>query len=62
MLSRPPSLVEVNVMTRPSGLQTGSVLAFFGGTPFLCIYLLIESKRSGGNVRALLLGSRQHGR
>lgn len=39
-----------------------AVLAFFGGTPFLCIYLLIESTRSGGSVRALLLGSRQHGR
>jgi thiol:disulfide interchange protein len=35
-------------------------LALFGGTPFLCVYLLIESTRSGGDVRAMLLGPRQH--
>lgn len=37
-------------------------LALLGGTPFLCIYLLVESARSGGDVGALLLGSRQHHR
>jgi hypothetical protein len=39
-----------------------ALLAFFGGTPFLCVYLLIESARSGGDVRALLLGPRRHDR
>jgi len=39
-----------------------ALLALFGGTPFLCVYLLIESTRSGSDVRALLLGSRQHDR
>jgi hypothetical protein len=39
-----------------------ALLAFIGGTPFLCIYLLIESTRSGGDMRALLLGPRQHDR
>lgn len=32
------------------------------GTPFLCVYLMTESIRSGGDVRAMLLGSRQHDR
>ena len=39
-----------------------ALLAFIGGTPFLCIYLLIESTRSGGDMRALLLGLRQDDR
>jgi hypothetical protein len=33
-----------------------ALLAGLGGTPFLCIYLLIESVRQRGDVRALLLG------
>jgi hypothetical protein len=37
-----------------------ALLAFFGDTPFLCVYLLIESARADGDVRALLLGSRRH--
>lgn len=36
-----------------------AALAFFGGTPFLCLYLLFNSSRCGGDVRALLLGCRQ---
>jgi len=36
-----------------------ALLAFFGGTPFLCVYLLIESARADGDVRALLLGPRR---
>ncbi len=39
-----------------------ALLALVGGTPFLCIYLLVQSTRSGGDVRALLLGSRLHDR
>jgi hypothetical protein len=39
-----------------------ALLAFFGGAPFLCVYLLVESTRSGGDARALLLGARQHDR
>lgn len=37
-----------------------ALLAFFGGTPFLCVYLLVESARAGGDVHALLLGPRRH--
>lgn len=33
------------------------LLAFFGGALFLSAYLLIESFRTGGDARALLLGS-----
>lgn len=29
-----------------------------GGTPVLCIYLLVQSARAGGDVRRLLVGSR----
>lgn len=36
-----------------------AVLALVGGTPFLCIYLLVVSARSGGDVVAVLLGPRQ---
>jgi hypothetical protein len=39
-----------------------ALLAFFGGAPFLCVYLLIEGARSGGDARAMLLGHRQHDR
>jgi hypothetical protein len=39
----------------PAGLAL-SVVAFFGGMGFLTIYLLIESFRAKGDVRALLLG------
>lgn len=39
-----------------------ALLALLGGTPFLCVYLLIESVRSGGDVRAMLLGRRLHDR
>lgn len=37
-------------------------LALVGGTPFLCVYLLVESARSGGDARAMLVGSRRHDR
>ncbi len=40
-----------------AGLALG-VLAFFGGTPFLCVYLLFQGSRCAGDIRALLLGSR----
>lgn len=33
-----------------------SVLAFFGGIMFLSLYLFIESYRSGGDTKVLLLG------
>ena len=33
-----------------------AVLAFFGGMEFLCVYLLVQIGRTGGNPRALLLG------
>lgn len=39
------------------GLALG-VLALVGGTPFLCVYLLVQGARHGGDARALLLGSR----
>lgn len=39
------------------GLALGA-LALVAGTPFLCIYLLVHSVRHGGDVRALLLGTR----
>lgn len=39
-----------------------AILAVVAGTPFVCVFLLIESLRSGGDVRALLLGPRQHDR
>ena len=34
-------------------------LALFGGMMFLCIYLLIESFRVDGDLKALLLGARR---
>jgi len=43
------------------GIALG-LLAFLGGAPFLCVYLLIESARSSGDVRAMLLGPRRHDR
>jgi hypothetical protein len=47
---------------RFSGLGLAlSVLAFFGGAIFLSVYLLIETSRARGDVRALLLGERQAG-
>lgn len=33
-----------------------AVLAFFGGMAFLSIYLLVHSRRSGGDMKVLLLG------
>lgn len=39
-----------------AGLGLG-VLAFFGGMGFLTIYLLVQSVRTGGDVRALLTGA-----
>lgn len=39
-----------------------ALVAFFGGAPFLCVYLLIESVRGGGDARAMLLGQRLHDR
>ena len=38
-----------------AGLALG-VAAFFGGMLFLSIYLLIQTGRSGGDVKKLLLG------
>lgn len=38
-----------------AGLALG-VVAFFGGMLFLSIYLLVQVQRTGGNVKALLLG------
>lgn len=38
-----------------AGLALGLV-AFFGGALFLSAYLLVESYRSGGDIRRLLLG------
>jgi len=35
-----------------------ALVAVLGGSPFLCVYLLAESMRSRGDVRALLLGPR----
>jgi len=39
-----------------------ALAALFGGAPFLCAYLLIQSARSGSDVRAMLLGDRLHDR
>ena len=33
-----------------------AVLAFFGGMLFLSIYLLVQTYRTGGDIRVLLLG------
>lgn len=33
-----------------------AVLAFFGGMMFLSIYLLVQSFKSGGDIKVLLLG------
>ncbi len=33
-----------------------AVVAFFGGTPFLGLYLLVLSLQTGGEMRAILLG------
>lgn len=42
-----------------AGITLG-LAAFFGGALFLSAYLFAESYRAGGDVRALLLGRRQH--
>jgi hypothetical protein len=42
----------------PIGILLAGI-AMVGGTPFLCIYLLIESVRSRGNVIAMLIGTRR---
>ena len=39
-----------------------ALLAGTAGTPFLCIYLLVQSVRHRGDARALLLGDRLHDR
>jgi len=43
-----------------NGFSTGglglAVVAFFGGTPFLAIYLLYLLARTGGDLRRVLLG------
>ncbi|MDT9012553.1 hypothetical protein RQP55_03800 [Novosphingobium sp. APW14] len=33
-----------------------AVLAFFGGMLFLSLYLLVQSRRAGGDIKVLLLG------
>ncbi|MCC6925290.1 hypothetical protein [Novosphingobium sp.] len=38
-----------------------AVLAFNGGMLFLTIYLLVHSHRTGGNMKALLLGEARAG-
>jgi hypothetical protein len=43
-----------------SGIALG-VVAFFGGAPFLCIYLFIQSFQAEGDVRIMLLGSERAG-
>ncbi len=44
----------------PTGMALG-VVAFFGGSMFLSIYLLVASYQAKGDVKALLLGaSRAH--
>jgi hypothetical protein len=45
----------------PGGLAL-ALMAFLLGTPFLCVYLLAESRHANGDVRALLLGPRLHDR
>jgi hypothetical protein len=39
----------------PAGLGLAA-LAFFGGSSFLCVYLLVISVRAGGDVREILIG------
>ena len=41
-----------------AGLVLG-VMAFLGGAPFLCVYLLVQSRKSAGDPRKLLLGNRE---
>lgn len=41
------------------GLTLG-VLAFFGGAPFLCIYLLVLSRMHEGHLPTLLLGGNEN--
>ena len=40
----------------PAGLALG-VAAFFGGMLFLSAYLLVQTDRTGGDMKALLLGA-----
>ena len=40
----------------PIGLGLAG-LAFFGGSSFLCVYLLVAGLRTQGGIRGLLLGS-----
>ena len=40
-----------------TGLALAAV-AFLGGTPFLCVYLLVQSLKTGGDVKKMLLGER----
>jgi hypothetical protein len=42
----------------PLGLLFGLII-FVGGAPFLCSYLLVESFRTNGDVKALLLGKQR---
>jgi len=41
-----------------AGLVLG-VMAFLGGAPFLCVYLLVQSRKSADDPRKLLLGDRE---
>lgn len=45
---------------RASGIALG-ICAFFGGVVFLSAYLLVESFRSAGDIRTLLLGLNRDG-
>jgi hypothetical protein len=40
----------------PAGLGL-AMLAFFGGSSFLCVYLLVVSVRTRGSVREILTGT-----
>jgi hypothetical protein len=43
-----------------AGVALG-LLALFGGALFLSVYLLVESRRAGGDIARLLLGRQQAG-
>jgi hypothetical protein len=62
--------LDFNFMLSLSGLWVGwrhrwgaggsalALLAFLGGALFLSVYLLVQSQRCGGDVRAMLVGDR----
>lgn len=40
----------------PAGLGLAT-LAFFGGAPFLCVYLFLLSLKTNGDIREMLVGA-----